>query len=514
MLALIFVGLAVVLGFLYVWNTQKFNYWEEQGIKTRPPVYPFIGSMWKVWKRMYHIEDAKDIRIHGRRIGLYEGTRPYLLCADLDILRDVCIKNFDYFVDRMDPVITSHYWRKMLSILIGEEWKEVRRHLSPAFSSGKIKKMSALMGECAHTLVGNFLESVQHKTGVVDLKQQYGAFTMDVVATCAFGTKIDSLGSPDDPFVENARKAFSSRKNQSPLVALLFISRWIPKLLSGIFFTKELRFFLEVAKSIAEKRKAENNRERGDMIDLMLDVQEEEQKECETDPSKTPVITEEVIIAQQTVLFFLAGYDTTATTLTMVTYNLALHPEAQEKAVAEIREKIAQHVSPFFIFWLEVHVLLGGITHEMVIDCPYLDQVIQESLRLYPPALRLERTCTKACEIHGVKFEKGVRIGFPIYAIHHDPEFFEEPEKFHPERFAQSEKGLQHPMTYLPFGQGPRSCIGMRFAQMEIKLALCHVLSQIKFSRCSQTPVPVEARSSPNLLFQPLNVMVEIEARK
>ncbi|CAG0888446.1 unnamed protein product [Darwinula stevensoni] len=437
--------------------------------------------------QMYHIEDAGDIRIHGRVIGLYEGTRPYLLCADPDILRDVCIKNFDHFVDRQDAVVTSQYWRKMLIFLVGGEWKEVRRRLSPVFSSGKIKKMSALIGECADTLAGNFLKSIQHKAGVVDLKQHYGAFTMDVIATCAFGTKIDSLGSPDDPFVESAKKAFSSRLSRSPLILFLCVSPDTT--------------LLEVGKSIIKKRKAEKKKERGDMIDLMLDLEEEELKECEADPTKIPIITEEVMSAQ-TVLFFLAGYDTTSTTLTMATYNLALNPDAQEKAVAEIKEKTAQH---------------GGINHEMVNDCPYLDQVIQETLRLYPPALRIERTCTKDCEIHGVKFEKGVRIGFPIYAMHHDPEFFEDPEEFHPERFALSEKGLRHPMTYLPFGHGPRHCIGMRFAQTEIKLALCHVLSQFKLSSSSQTQlnlqVPVKLTTSPSLLLRPLDVIVKVESR-
>ncbi|CAG0888447.1 unnamed protein product [Darwinula stevensoni] len=453
--------------------------------------------MWKVWRRMTHAEDARDVKAHGSRIGLYEGTRPYLLCAEPDVIREVCIKKFDHFVDRMEPVIAARYWRKMLALLAGEEWKEVRRRLTPVFSSGKIRKMTALMGECADTLAKNFLKNVREKSAVVDLKEHYGAFTMDVIATCAFGIKIDSLSSPDDPFVENAKEVFSGPQSRSPLLLLLFVSKWIPRLMSGFFFTKAFTFFLNVGKSIAEKRKAEKNRERGDMIDLMLDAQDEEQKENEADPTKSTFFTDEVMIAQM-VLFFLAGYDTTATTLTMATYYLALNPEAQDKALAEIEEKMALH---------------GGINNETVNDCPYLDQVIQETLRLFPPGLRIERTCTKSIEIHGIRFEEGVRVGFPVYAIHHDPEFFEDPEEFRPERFAQSEKGLRHPMTFLPFGQGPRNCIGMRFAQVEIKVALCHVLSQLKISCSPQTQVPVEATTSPNMTFQPLNVVVEMKAR-
>ncbi|CAG0888448.1 unnamed protein product [Darwinula stevensoni] len=508
MLSLLILIGALILGYLYIRSTQKFDYWEKQGIKTRSPCYPFVGTLWKVWKRLNFasewllifqvmvVDDLKDIKTYGKLIGLFEGTRPYLFCADPDIIRDVFIKNFDHFVNRREAMFTDEYMKKMLSALQGDEWKEARKRLSPMFSSGKIKNMSILMSECAETLVSNFKKSMNNE-GIVDLKEHFGAFTMDVIATCAFGTKIDSLGSPHDPFVENAKKAFLNPRIRTPLVLLLLIGNIFSKRLSKMLISNEVLFFARVSKSIADQRRKEKLRERGDMIDLLLELQEEEQKECEADPTKTPVITEEFMVAQM-MIFFLAGFDTSATTLTMVMYSLALNPDVQDKVVDEIKERVVQY---------------GGINHEMVNDCPYLDQVIQETLRLYPPAFRTERTCNKPCEIRGVKFEKGVRIAFPIYAIHHNPEFYEDPEEFRPDRFAQSEKVLRHPMIYLPFGHGPRNCIGMRFALTEIKLALCHVLSQLKASRSPQTQVPVE--TAPSLgFFLPVNVKVKLEARE
>lgn len=118
-----------------------------------------------------------------------------------------------------------------------------------------------------------------------------------------------------------------------------------------------------------------------------------------------------------------------------------------------------------------------------------MDMVIDESLRLYPPANRFERVANKDFEFEGVKIKKGQVVVVPVYPLHYDPETYPNPEEFDPERFNEENKKLRDSATFLPFGVGPRICIGMRFAIIEIKILMASILSKYRFVTCDKTPV-------------------------
>ncbi|CAG0904895.1 unnamed protein product [Darwinula stevensoni] len=128
----------------------------------------------------------------------------------------------------------------------------------------------------------------------------------------------------------------------------------------------------------------------------------------------------------------------------------------------------------------------------MMNACAYLDQVVNETLRFYPIATRLERVCTKDCIMDGMEFKKGDLICFPIYAVHHSLEYYPDPEVFDPDRFSPEKKSKIPQGAFLPFGIGPRNCIGMRFALEEGKLALCHLIHSFRILKCAETPVPLK----------------------
>ena len=114
---------------------------------------------------------------------------------------------------------------------------------------------------------------------------------------------------------------------------------------------------------------------------------------------------------------------------------------------------------------------------------PYLEAVIKETLRKYPPVIRLERMVTvDEYKLAGVMLKRDDLINIPTYAVHHNPEYYYEPEQFNPERFMPENKHLLVPYTYIPFGQGPRNCIGMRFAYQEIKLLLAKIIPKFEFT--------------------------------
>ncbi|CAB1423066.1 unnamed protein product [Pleuronectes platessa] len=118
--------------------------------------------------------------------------------------------------------------------------------------------------------------------------------------------------------------------------------------------------------------------------------------------------------------------------------------------------------------------------------------VVNESMRLFPIASRLERMTKASVEVNGVTVPKGVVIVVPIYTLHRDPALWPEPEAFKPERFSKENKDNVDPYAFLPFGAGPRNCIGMRFALLAMKLALVMVLQNFSFVPCKETQIPLE----------------------
>ncbi|KAM7297217.1 cytochrome P450 3A11-like [Ixodes scapularis] len=124
----------------------------------------------------------------------------------------------------------------------------------------------------------------------------------------------------------------------------------------------------------------------------------------------------------------------------------------------------------------------GKFSYDNVFSMRYLDQVISESLRFYPPVTGfITRTCQHDYEYNGLKIPAGMSVLIPPYQLHHDPNLWTEPEKFDPERFSVENKGSIDRIAFQPFGNGPRNCVGIRFAQLEMKLTLAKILAKYRF---------------------------------
>ncbi|KAJ9581326.1 hypothetical protein L9F63_023499 [Diploptera punctata] len=181
----------------------------------------------------------------------------------------------------------------------------------------------------------------------------------------------------------------------------------------------------------------------------------------------------------QLYFFFIAGFETSSTTISFCLYELALNQDIQERLRKEINEVLKKHE--------------GQITYEAVQNIEYLDNVISETLRKHTPVPILTRKCTKEYQIPNtqITLEKGTEIVIPTQALQFDPQFFPQPEKFDPERFSKEAKNERHRFTFLPFGEGPRMCIGMRFGLMQTKVGLINLLSNYQFNVCERTSVPI-----------------------
>ncbi|CAN8006710.1 unnamed protein product [Ixodes hexagonus] len=157
------------------------------------------------------------------------------------------------------------------------------------------------------------------------------------------------------------------------------------------------------------------------------------------------------------------GVETASTAMTLVAYLLAKHSDIQDRVRSEVSAVLEKD---------------GDFNSSNIGTLRYTDQVISEALRLYPPVTGfITRTCENTYDWNGLKIPAGMTIKIPVYQLHHDENLWHEPEKFDPERFSNDNKANIVPMAYQAFGNGPHNCLGMRFAQLEIKLTVAKLLA-------------------------------------
>ena len=149
------------------------------------------------------------------------------------------------------------------------------------------------------------------------------------------------------------------------------------------------------------------------------------------------------------------------------------NPDVYDKVMQELTERLEDSE--------------GKVSYETVSDMPYLEACIRETLRMSAPLARNDRICNKDWEYKGIRIKKGTRIGIPIQVIHKNPDYWPEPELFKPERFLKANSSKIVPCSFLPFGQGPRACLGERFAMVEIKIAMARLLQEFKLDKHEKT---------------------------
>lgn len=418
--------------------------------------------------------------------------------GDPKIIKSILVKDFNIFHNRSPLKLKHEILSKNLFNSTDDDWKRYRSIISPTFTSGKMKRMYPLIDHCHKYCIDNLESHVINKK-YVNLKDVFGCFTMDVIAKCAFGTETNANEDKNNPFVVNGRKVFSFPLRMVILMIILpaFLLKLIGYKMS--FIDEEgSQFFINVAKHIVRKRR-QNNEKHNDFLQLLMDCQSSDSNEIDNSEShhinegedeinankqalniniSKKKLEEDEILAQAWI-FFVAGYETTATTLSFCIYELAINQQMQDKLYEEVKSNADEN---------------GNIDYEKLTKLPYLDAVIAETLRKYPPVLRLERHASQNYVIPEINIPivKDTIVEIPVYAIHHCEEFYPNPEKFYPDRFLPENRHLIQPYTYLPFGAGPRNCIGMRFGLLEAKFGLFKIIEKFKFFKCPETDVPAQ----------------------
>ncbi|KAK0429204.1 hypothetical protein QR680_011251 [Steinernema hermaphroditum] len=492
-------GLCVAYYLNLLWRS---TYFKRLGLPYPKPSSLFLGSVQELQEalqpqeKMYEWE--KEL---GDTYGIIEGGHKTIVTSDLSILQDVFVKKFECFHGRKLPLPmvidpdTSPYNNDVFGSQ-GLRWKRLRAISNPSFTTSKLKALEPMIQDSVRRFI-DICRSNQNKT--YNIHPLYNRLAMDIIQKVAFGRRESVLyGNEPEPIISIAQKSFNPDPICSNKIAAFFTGTY-----DFLPITKHLFTFLRqligdsfpalrdrLGDVIAERKQliAAGEEPPMDFIQMFLDAQADGaelaklSKEMHGELERSAVkvsrkMTEEEIKGQCTA-FLLAGYDTTANSLAYVTYHLAMNPKIQERLYDEI---------------MAVCPSDADVNLETVNKITYLDMCVKEALRLNPlGATVCSRKCTKTCRVgeRGLLVEKGVNIRSNVLSVHTDKKVWgENAEDFDPERFnpLNEEAATRHPIAFQAFGSGPRTCIGMRFALLEEKIAIVQLLRNFFVERCEDT---------------------------
>lgn len=354
--------LAILPLLLYGYIKRSYSYWKSFGVPYREPQFPH-GNIAGLGKSISFVEFTNSyytqFKNASKMCGLYFFTRPIGILFDLDLIKAVLVKEFHIFNDRnfyyndKDDPLSGH-----LVALDGAKWKSLRVKLTPTFSSGKMKYMFPTIAKLGERLTDHLNEIIP-QNDQLEIKSIMARFTMDVIGTCAFGIECNTLKDTDNDFYRFGRMAMEKPRHNPRINFLL--TNW--KRTARFFGIKMIRddvssFFMNAIRSTIDYRE-KNNIRRNDFMDLLMQIKTDGNNDSDESKDGSQLTVNQ--IAAQAFLFFAAGYETSSTTMLFILYELALNQDIQTKLRDDIENAMKKH---------------GDLTYEMMMDVPYLDQVI------------------------------------------------------------------------------------------------------------------------------------------
>ncbi|XP_055612264.1 probable cytochrome P450 28d1 [Uranotaenia lowii] len=470
-------GLIVLAGvFFYHWLTWNFDYWQKRGIIGPKPTAAF-GNFKGLTLGTEHVAYELEkiywkFKGSANFAGVFRGRSPRLFVLKAETAKDVLIKYFRNFHDnefaagvdkQQDPIIGRNPFMQS-----GDEWKATRGAITPAFTTSRMKALYAFVDDVSGRLV-TYLNKNIHTA--VDARDLCTKFTVDVVSSCIFATDAQSFTSPKPEIRENGDRLLQPSLG---LALKLFIFGSFPKLAK--FFnmsvlTKDVeQFFINLMEQAVNFRESSPNK-RSDYLDYLINLKNKKEITL-------------VDMAAHGVTFFTDGTETSSLAMTFVLYELAKNQDVQNRLREELESAVNSGEGP---------------QYEVLLELSYLEQIVCETLRLWPPAPFISKMCTEPTELNisdnrSLKIDKEVGIIIPIWCLHHDPEYYENPEAFNPDRFDPAQGGtkrFREKGCFIPFGDGPRQCLGMRFALLQIKRGICEIVRNFRITLDRKTKQPL-----------------------
>ncbi|KAK8776868.1 hypothetical protein V5799_029788 [Amblyomma americanum] len=394
--------------------------------------------------------------------------------------------------DQMHPIVG-----KMVIHVRGDEWRRMRSCVTSGFTSSKLKQMIPHIAESAEVFM-DMLDGYADTEKEVNLRLQFQALSMDYIGQAAFGIETCFQRELNDIFFTTARRVLPGvMTGPAHMVA--------PR--SSIFTPAKAGASIHARRQKKKKRGHALMRNRADVrcqvqriilmpclrklcglprgelrkpdiLQNLLDAEIEEEalteavmksetKENADGPKKRLRALSPREVIMNATLLFMGGFETTSIAMCYLTFLLAKHQDVQDKLREEVKEAVGEQ---------------GELDYDTITKkLKYLVQVVEEGLRLYPPAVvATSRQAEEDFEWNGMKFKAGTCVMAPTYQLHRDPRYWVDPDTFDPERFSAENESSIHKMAFQPFGVGPRHCVGFQMARMEIRYTLARLVQRYR----------------------------------
>ncbi|KAG4076059.1 hypothetical protein HA402_010854 [Bradysia odoriphaga] len=459
-----------------------------------------LGNSIDIAREGTHAVFPKWTKKYGPIVGFYLGGHPVILTTDFELMRRVLVKDFHKFSNKgelvkggINPVPQL---RKMLVWTQDNAWRHLRASMSPSFSAYKLTAMEPLMMSSIDKMVSE-LEDMAKSGEEFNVKSYISELTFSSGVKCIFGLdfSLRQLTKESKKFLEVTLPRLE--KSMLAIIMLLFPS------LTCIAYPlrvcwERIRFHMlwspegacyDMTKKILKIRK-DLQTQSVDFLQLLMNTKrvqtatdkdlemssedvEQNNKSLSKDAHRENISEDEIV--SNAMLFLLATFETTSVTLQYCLHNLINHQNIQDELRSELRKAVDRVGKP--------------ITSSTLSEVPLLNHIVKETLRMFPPVSPfVTRVANEDYQYEDIVIPKGTTVFIGVSSIHNDPHYWPEPEEFRPQRFESDYDKL----SFLPFGAGPRNCIGMKFAYMEAQLALAKLILKYRFEPGPSTEKKIE----------------------
>lgn len=343
----------------------------------------------------------------------------------------------------------------------GEKWKQQRKLMQPAFHRERLKNLVDVMAAEAMKLSAEW-KNKRTTNFSIDMNR----LTLEIISKTMFSEDVEDMAQQISHSVTILNDGASKR-----ITNPLRLPRWIPTP-ENKRMKKHLSIMDEILYGIIDNRKGKTSRQSVDLLDMLISASDDEGKSMDRKQVRDEAMT-----------IFIAGHETTAVSMSYIFYLLARNPEEKERLREEVRS-----VCPD-----------GPIGFEDLSRLIYTKQVVEEAMRLYPPAWILGRRSVRELELGGYRIPAQTNLLIPIFHLHRDERYWEQPDDFRPERFAPELRNEINRYQYMPFGAGPRTCIGNHFAMMEMQVILATLVRDFDF----ELPAGIELQPQAQITLRP-----------
>ncbi|XP_014276562.1 probable cytochrome P450 6a17 [Halyomorpha halys] len=444
---------------LFVYNWWAHGYWKRRNVFSLPTVFLF-GNFWELivkHKLSVMFCDMYKKYKKEKMIGFYSFYKPMMFVSDPEIIQKVLVTDFNSFsnngleVDKdIDPI--SGY--NPFSAKTVPVWKELRSIQSANQSPLKLKEVVPNMIKIGELMYGYINNKKNQPIPALDI-----AIRAAVDSAVAHGYGIEPKSFLDSEFTflkfANVEKLFSAT-----FVTMVagFLFPLVNRLFRLRMTSKEAEdFFISMTKTNIDYRQS-NKITRGDLFDTIIKLNKKKIEQGDKAYSDSEM-------SAHCATFFMDSTITSSVVLSFILLELANNQDVQEKLRREI-----------FLVGKKSEDFDSDKIHSIA----YLQMVFDEALRMHSPVTIVSRLCTKDTLIEGVQISKGTKVFISPLAIHYDPEYYHDPEKFDPERFSEINKESRPKYTFLGFGEGPRICVGLKYATLFVKTTVAFILLKYK----------------------------------